>query len=276
MEMQSLTERDYAMIRTLLLQRSGIALGASKKALVAGRLLKRIQHLGLPSYSAYSELLASGSDPEEVQEAVELLTTNETYFFREPQHFALLAEIARDANKGKAFRVWSAACSSGEEVYTIAVTLQEVARKSRSFNWQVRGSDINTRMLEKAAGALYECDRIDGISPELLKRYFLQGTGPYEGQMLVDPALCKRVDFAQINLVEPLPELVPFDVIFLRNVMIYFEADVRRRVVEQLVSALTPDGVLIVGMAENLKGLVSGLVSIGPGAYRLERRRADT
>lgn len=276
MEMQSLTERDYAMIRSLLMQRSGIALGDSKKALVAGRLLKRIQHLGLPSYSAYFNLLTSGRNPEEVQEAVELLTTNETYFFREPQHFALLAEIAGNANRGKAFRVWSAACSSGEEVYTIAVTLQEVARKSRPLNWQVRGSDINTRMLEKAARALYECDRIDGISPALLKRYFLQGTGPYDGQMLVDPALCKRVDFAQINLVEPLPDLVPFDVIFLRNVMIYFEADVRRRVVEQLMSALTPDGVLIVGMAENLKGLVSGLVCIGPGAYRLERRRADT
>lgn len=272
MDMNGLSDREYGVICDLLYKRAGISLGPAKKALVAGRLFRRVQTLGLPSYGAYFESLLSGREPAEMQMALDLLTTNETYFFREPRHFDMLEELATDVPKGKTFRVWSAASSSGEEAYTIAMTLQELSRKGRCLQWEVRGSDLSTRMLEQARSGMYGLERTDGIRPELMKRYFLQGSGPYAGQILVDKVLREKTAFAQINLIEPLPDLVPFDVIFLRNVLIYFDPPVKRKVVQQLLNALTPEGVLFVGLAETLNGIVDGLVSVGPGAYRKDRR----
>ena len=272
MELDGITEREYIAIRDLLFQHSGISLGPNKKALVSGRLFKRVQTLGFKTYGDYFAMLASNKNPDELQTAIDLLTTNETYFFREPAHFATLSELARDATKDHVFRVWSAACSTGEEVYTIAMTLQELTRAGQCQNWEVRGSDLSTRVLRTAVSGLYGMDRLDGIPDDYLKRYFLRGSGPYEGSILVDKSLRQKTEFAQINLIEPLPELVPFDVIFIRNVLIYFEAPIKRKVITQLMSNLVPDGVLFVGLAETLNGIVEGLVQIGPGTYRIDRR----
>lgn len=270
MELDGLTEREYSVIRDLLFKQSGISLGPNKKALVSGRLFKRVQTLGLQSYGDYFAMLLT--HPDELQTAIDLLTTNETYFFREAAHFTVLSEIASKASKDHVFRVWSAACSTGEEVYTIAMTLQELTRKGQCQNWEVRGSDLSTRVLRTAVSGLYGMDRLEGIPIDYLKRYFLRGSGPYEGSILVDKSLRQKTEFAQINLIEPLPELVPFDVIFLRNVLIYFDAPVKRKVITQLMSAMTHDGVLFVGLAETLNGVVDGLIQIGPGAYRIDRR----
>jgi len=269
MDQNALSDRDYSMICDLLYKRSGISLGSTKKALVASRLYKRVQLHGFSSYGSYFEHLLSGAEQAELQTVVDLLTTNETYFFREPEHFEMLSALAQAAPKQNTFRVWSAACSSGEEVYTIAMTLQELSRKAHCPQWEVRGSDLSTIVLEKARAGLYSLDRTGGISPELMKRYFLKGCGPHEGKILVRQELRDKVDFAQINLISPLPSFRPFDVIFLRNVMIYFEAPIKRKVVTQLMSALSPNGVLCVGLAETLNGLVDGLVSIAPSVYRL-------
>lgn len=273
MELNGISDMDFATIRDLLFQKTGIALTSGKKALVCSRLFKRVQAAGLDSYGGYFARLKSGQDPAELQIAIDLLTTNETYFFREPQHFDMLAELAAKADRASTFRVWSAACSSGEEVYTIAMTLAEQSRLARAPAWEVRGSDISTRVLAKARAGHYGRERTDGIAPALLKRYCLYGTGPYEGTLLIDRSLRDKCEFAQINLIEPLPQLVPFNVIFLRNVLIYFDPPVKRKVISQLMQALTPDGVLFVGLAETLGGVVDGLVQVGPGAYRLERRR---
>jgi chemotaxis protein methyltransferase CheR len=275
MEMSGLTEGEYTVIRDLLHDRAGIALGPAKKALVAGRLLRRVQTLGLATYGEYFAKLKSGAAPDELQTALDLLTTNETYFFRESKHFAMLEELAAAAPKNKPFRVWSAASSTGEEAYTIAMTLQELRRKARCPDFEVRGSDLSMRVLAQARSGLYTMDRTDGIPPELMKRYFLQGTGPYEGHILVDKALREKTEFAQINLIEPLPDLAPFDAIFLRNVMIYFDRPTKRKVVTQLLSTLAPGGVLFVGLAETLNGIVDGLISIGPGAYRVDKRSSQ-
>lgn len=272
MEINGLTEREYILIRELLLKQAGISLGKGKKTLVTGRLFKRLQALGLFSYGEYYERISCGRYPDELQIAINLLTTNETYFFREPRHFDMLSEIASKAPRDQLFRVWSAACSTGEEVYTIAVTLQELSRRRLCPPWEVRGSDLSTKVLDTARIGLYGMERIDGIPEELLKRYFLCGTGQYEGKILVDKSLREKTEFAQINLIEPLPHLVPFDVIFLRNVLIYFEMNVKRKVVAQLISNLTPNGVLFVGLSESLNGLIDGLVSFAPGAYRIDRR----
>lgn len=272
MELNGLTEREYIIIRELLFKHSGISLGPSKKALVSGRLFKRVQALGFSCYGDYFALIASGQQAAELQITIDLLTTNETYFFREATHFPMLSEIAIEASKDHVFRVWSAACSTGEEVYSIAMTLQELTRTNQCQNWEVRGSDISTRVLEQATRGLYTMDRIEGIPPEYLKRYCLRGTGPYEGSLLIDRSLREKTEFAQINLIEPLPELVPFDVIFLRNILIYFEVPEKRKILNQLLSALVPDGVLFIGLAETLNGIIDGWVNIGPGAYRIDRR----
>ena len=273
MELNGITDLEFATIRDWIFQKTGIALTPAKKALVCSRLFKRVEAARLNSYGAYFAQLLSEDNPAEIQIAINLLTTNETYFFRESKHFDMMAEIAQKADRSGTFRVWSAACSTGEEVYTIAMTLAELGRLNKVPKWEVRGSDISTRVLDVARTGHYSLSRTDDIPPELLKRYCLCGTGPYEGTLLVDRSLREKTEFAQINLIEPLPKLVPFNVIFLRNVMIYFDLPVKRKVVEQLVSTLTPDGVLFVGLAETLNGVVEGLVQIGPGAYRMERRR---
>lgn len=273
MELNDITDREYAIIRDLLFKESGIALGPKKQALVVSRLFKRVQAHGCESFGDYFTALKNGSIAGELQVAIDLLTTNETYFFREPKHFAMLEDLVIAAPRGVVFRVWSAASSTGEEAYTIAITLQELRRLGRAPNFEVRASDLNTSVLEQAKTGLYNTARTEGIPDDLKKRYFLRGTGPYEGSILVDRQLREKIEFARINLIEPLPELVPFDVIFLRNVLIYFDLPVKRKVVSQLLLKLKPNGVLFVGMAETLNGLINGLISIGPGAYRMDRRR---
>lgn len=273
MELNGISDLEFATIRDFLFHKVGISLTSSKKALVCSRLFKRLQVFGLDTYGAYFELLKSGKNPAELQMAINLLTTNETYFFREPKHFDMLSGIAEKADKSRNFRIWSAACSSGEEVYTIAMTMAELSRKGLAPKWEVRGSDISTRVLDTARAGHYSFDRTDDIPPDFLKRYCLCGTGPYEGTLLIEKSLREKAEFAQINLIEPLPTLVPFDVIFLRNVLIYFDPPVKRKVVGQLVANLTPDGVLFIGLAESLNGIMEGLVSVGPGAYRIDRRK---
>lgn len=273
MELNGISDLEFTTIRDFLFQKTGISLTSSKKALVCSRLFKRVQAFKLESYAAYFELVKSGRNPAELQMAINLLTTNETYFFREPKHFDMLSDIAEKADRSRIFRVWSAACSTGEEVYTIAMTLAELTRVNRAPRWEVRGSDISTRVLDAARVGHYSFDRTDDIPPDYLKRYCLCGTGQYEGTLLIDKSLRDKAEFAQINLIEPLPQLVPFDVIFLRNVLIYFDQPVKHKVVSQLIANLTPDGILFVGLAETLNGLIDGLVSIGPGAYRMERRK---
>ena len=273
MELNGISDLEFATIRDFIFSKAGISLAPSKKTLVCSRLFKRVQAFNFNSYGEYFELIKSGRNMAEQQMAINLLTTNETYFFREPKHFEMLSTIAEQADRSRVFRVWSAACSTGEEVYTIAMTLAELTRVARAPKWEVRGSDISTRVLDAARTGHYSFDRTEDIPPDYLKRYCLCGTGPYEGTLLIDKSLREKTEFAQINLIEPLPTLVPFDVIFLRNVLIYFEPPVKRKVVSQLLANLTPDGILFIGMAESLSGLIEGLVSVGPGAYRVERRK---
>ncbi|MBA5686983.1 CheR family methyltransferase [Rugamonas apoptosis] len=273
MELHGISDYEFVSIRDWLFKQTGISLTPAKKTLVCSRLHKRLRALSLSSYGDYFSLLSSNRDQDEAQTAIDLLTTNETYFFREAEHFQLLGELAQKARRDQPFRVWSAACSSGEEVYTIAMTLAEHERRGAGPAWEVRGSDVSARVLDMARSAHYPMDRATDIPPALLKRYCLSGTGPYHDTLLVERSLREKIEFAQINLIEPLPELVPFDAIFLRNVLIYFDPPVKRKVVGQLLSRLTGDGVLFVSMAESLHGLFDKLVSVAPGAYRFDRRR---
>lgn len=260
----SISDNDFARFQQMIFSIAGISMTSTKKALVAGRLARRLKHHGLECYGEYFKLLSQ--KPDEMQVAVDLLTTNETYFFREPKHFDFLRDrILASHPPGTPFRVWSAACSSGEEPYTLAMVLAEGLGTAP---WEILGSDISTRVLDKARTGLYPMERIRGIPSALLRAHCLKGVGSQEGSFMIDPVLRRHVRFAQINLNEPLPDVGMFDVVFLRNVMIYFQTETKRQVVARLLTKLRPGGYFIVGHSESLNGLSQGLETIAPSIYR--------
>jgi chemotaxis protein methyltransferase CheR len=261
---------EFASFRRFIFDIAGITMSDTKKALVSGRLAKRLQHYGLPSYDAYYRLLTSGEHPDEAQLAVDLLTTNETYFFREARHFDLLRAAAQahadTAQGGAPFRVWSAACSSGEEPYSIAMVLADVLG---SAPWEVTASDISTRVLQRAKVGHYPMDRASHLPQDYLRRFCLKGIREQTGTLLVDRALRARVQFRQVNLNTELPPAMgSFDAIFLRNVMIYFNGDTKRQVVARIATRLKPDGQLFIGHSESLHDISDTLRTVVPSVYR--------
>jgi chemotaxis protein methyltransferase CheR len=261
-----ISDAEFAQFQKLLHRLAGIHMAPEKKALVCGRLNKRLKHYGLASYGEYLRLLGSGQEPQEIQMAVDLLTTNETYFFREPKHFALLRDRILPARRpGAPFRIWSAACSSGEEPYSLAMLL---ADRLGDAPWEIVASDISTRVLARARSGHYAIERADNIPPPYLKAFCLKGIGAQDGSFLIDRSLRARIDFRQVNLNERLPQLGSFDVIFLRNVMIYFDVATKRQVVQRLLGALRPGGYLLVGHSESLNGINDHVQPVAPSVYR--------
>ena len=261
-----LSDPEFRQFQEMIYDIAGISLSPAKKPLVSGRLAKRVKQHGFGSYGDYFRFLMQKDKRDEMQVAIDLLTTNETYFFREPKHFEFLRDqvpVLRRA--GKPLRVWSAASSSGEEPYTIAMLLADVLGQ---HPWEVIGSDISSRVLEKARGGHYPMTRIDGIPRHYLSRFCLKGTGPQEGTFLIERSLRTRVSFQQVNLNESLPKLGEFDVIFLRNVMIYFDMDTKRQVVERMLPLLRPGGYFIVSHSESLNGITDALKIVTPSVYR--------
>jgi chemotaxis protein methyltransferase CheR len=262
----NISDQEFSQFQQLIHQLAGIHLSSSKKALVSGRLAKRLNQHRLGSYAEYFKLLTGSQDKGELQMAVDLLTTNETYFFREPKHFDFLRHRILSGHKpGRPFRVWSAACSSGEEPYSIAMVLADLLGDSP---WEVVASDISTRVLDKARNGHYPLERTSGIAREHLSRYCLKGVGAQHGTLLVERGLRSRVSFKQVNLNQPLPALGEFDLIFLRNVMIYFDLETKRQVVQRMLPLLRSGGHFLIGHSESLNGVVDSLQTIAPAIYR--------
>lgn len=267
MDATTISDREFARFQSLIHGITGIHLASSKKALLCGRLAKRLRGRNLAGFGEYYELVSSGRDPAELETCINLLTTNETYFFREAKHFDLLRQrILPLRQPGATFRAWSAACSSGEEPYTIAMVLAEALNTNGP--WEVFASDISTAVLEKAKLGQYPLERARNIPDGMLKKYCLKGIDSQSGNLLVDEALRKRVRFARINLNSALPQVGEFDVIFLRNVLIYFQPDVKRQVVARLANHLKPGGWFIIGHSESLNGLSDSLRPVMPTVYR--------
>ena len=269
MSESAISDQEFALFQRLIYKIAGISLSDSKKVLLVGRLQKRLRHYQLDSYSQYYRMLANGEHPEELQVMVDLLTTNETYFFREPKHFDFLRQhILRGWRGERPFRVWSAASSSGEEAYTIAMVLADTLA---SKAWEIVGSDISTQVLDKARQGHYPMTRIDGIPRPFLSKFCRKGVRSQEGTFLINAELRARVNFLQVNLTQPVTADVGlFDVIFLRNVMIYFDNDTKRRVVSHLLPHLRPGGHFIIGHSETLNGIVTSLNQVSPSIYRKE------
>ncbi len=262
----TLSDQEFSQFRHLIYDIAGISLSEAKKPLVSGRLAKRLKHHGVARYADYFRLICERDHAAELQTAVDLLTTNETYFFRESKHFDFLREHIVPEQDGRApFRVWCGASSSGEEPYTIAMTLAEVLGAKP---WEVLASDLSTRVLATARRGQYPMSRAESIPPEYLRKYCLKGVGRHEGTFLIERTLRERVRFEQINLVKPLPRLGEFDVIFLRNVMIYFDAPTKREVVARMLPLLKPGGHFIVSHSESLNGITEALRLVSPSIYR--------
>jgi chemotaxis protein methyltransferase CheR len=261
-----ISDAEFAKVRAFALDMAGISLSPAKKTLVVSRWSKRLAHHGLSSFGEYLKLLQDGRSGDELQISLDLLTTNETYFFREPKHFDFMRDRVLPGSKaGGPFRVWSAACSSGEEPYSIAMQL--AAELSHS-NWEVLGTDISMRVLQRARMGLYDTTRIEGIPPDYLRRFCLKGIGPYANKLLIDQALRQRLRFERVNLTETLPNFGQFDVIFLRNVMIYFDLDTKAKVVGRLLPYLKPGGYFLIGHCDTLHGIDHDLEPLGIAIYR--------
>ncbi len=270
MDETALDERSFARIAGLMHETIGLALTTNKHSLVYTRLAPRLQRLGIDDFDTYAGLIESAEDGGEFQVAVDLLTTNETYFFREPAHFALLErELARQ--RPKQTRVWSAAASFGDEAYSVAMLLADMSQMGRvGSDWSVLGTDISDRVLQSAARGVFPAERLRDVSEERLRRYALRGEGESEGLVQMQDRLRERVQFAQLNLCADLPEIGPFDVVMLRNVLIYFDNATKREVVDRVLTQLRPGGLFFVGTAEGRVASSTPLKVLAPGAFRRE------
>jgi chemotaxis protein methyltransferase CheR len=266
LQVKSITDAEFAQFQRFIFDAAGISMADAKKALVTGRLAKRLDIHGLESFGAYFKLLSSGLHPDEVQMAVDLLTTNETYFFREIKHFEFMrtqALVAR--SRPEAYRVWSAASSSGEEAYSMAMVLADCMQTTP---WEILGTDISTRVLAGARRALYSMERGRHIPPDYLRRFCRKGTGTYEGMLLVERNLRSKVTFRHLNLNTALPQLGQFDLVFLRNVMIYFNQETKREVVARVISAIKPGGYFCIGHSESLNDITTAVRMVAPSIYQ--------
>lgn len=264
--MHAITDQEFGWFQRFIFESAGISMATSKKALVSGRLAKRLQARQLDSFTAYFKLLSSGEAPSEVQTAIDLLTTNETYFFREPKHFDLLRRLATEARaEGRPLRVWSAASSTGEEAYSIAMVLADC---QGDLPWEVLGTDISTRVIQRARTGHYPMERARHVPQPYLKRFCLKGIDEQDGTLLVDRNLRQRVQFVHANLNTKLPQIGSFDLIFLRNVMIYFNGDTKRQVVARVLSQLRPGGYFCIGHSESLNDISTAVSAVAPSIYR--------
>ncbi|MDL4860898.1 CheR family methyltransferase [Halomonas elongata] len=244
-----LTDADFARIRQLIYLRAGIVLAEHKREMVYSRLAKRLRHHGLVRFADYLSRLEGNQASPEWEAFTNALTTNLTAFFREAHHFPLLAEHARQ-RRGP-LRIWSAAASSGEEAYSIAMTLDE-ALDGRTANVEVLASDIDTEALARARAGVYALDQVRKLDEARIKRYFQRGRGRQEGLARVRPELMSMVRFLPLNLLAPSWSVEgPFDAIFCRNVMIYFDKPTQARILERFAPLLKPDGLLFAGHSEN-------------------------
>jgi chemotaxis protein methyltransferase CheR len=267
-----LSPHAFTAVTDLFHRVSGIRLTEAKRPLVSGRLQKLAQASGTDDLDRYIERLLHDNDPEELVHVVDKLTTNETYFFREPQHFDFLCTYldehlaARPAGRGE-LRVWSAASSSGEEAYSIAMLLAERLGLQGAHGWQVIGTDLSTAMVAHAQRALYPLERARDVPGDWLKRWCLRGEGEYAGKLLIKRDLRQKVHFRGANLTQALPDIGLFDIIFLRNVLIYFDNAGKADIITRVLARLKPDGRLLTGHAESIANLGVAVKALGPAVY---------
>ena len=271
-----LNDREFKLFQSLIHQEAGIYLSEVKKALLVGRLSRRIRELGLESFEAYYRHVVDGGHPAERVELINNICTHETQFFREPRQFEFLEQTLAprwlsEADAGarpKRVRAWSAACSSGEEPVSLAMSLLHHFPASAGWTVEVLATDISTRVLDRARAALWPIERAGQIPPQYLKRFMLRGTGEQQNKMKAGPEIRATIQFQQLNLqADSYAVGDGFDLIFCRNVLIYFNAATKEHVVSRLLGRLAPDGLLFLGHAESVTGMREQPRTVIPTVY---------
>ncbi|MGH8777774.1 CheR family methyltransferase [Paraburkholderia sp.] len=264
------TSADFERIRGLIHQRAGISLSDHKRDMAYSRLARRLRARGIDSFRQYLDLLESEADPAEWEAFTNALTTNLTAFFREAHHFPILAELA--ARRPAPVSVWCSAASTGEEPYSIAMTLIEALGEQGARQATVFATDVDTQVLAKADAAVYQFEQVKHLSQERLKRFFLKGTGPQAGMVKVRPEVRAMVRFERLNLTDHDYGLrTPFDAIFCRNVMIYFDKPTQAQVLARFDPLMKPGGLLFAGHSENFTYVSQAFRLRGQTVYELTR-----
>ena len=266
-----LTDKEFGALRALIYEHAGIALAPYKRYLVQARLGRRLRALHLTSFAEYHERLMSG-DRTELTNFINAMTTNKTDFFREVHHFEYLRTTwlpARRASGTRKLRLWSAACSTGEEPYTIAMTVLDALDGAAGWDVKILASDIDTDVLARAEAATYTRDQVAPVPAPMLTKYFERGRGQHEGTVRLAAPVRALIKFRRINFLDdPWPIRTTFDAIFCRNVLIYFDRPTQQRLLTRLLGYLATDGVIFLGHSESAFGLVAGLTPVGATVYR--------
>jgi chemotaxis protein methyltransferase CheR len=271
-----ISDDEFDLFRELIYRHAGIALSRSKKALLEARLTKRLRELGLKSFADYYECVMHNGDGAELVQLLDRVSTNETHFFREPRQFDFLEQQlfplwraqADTAMRARSIRVWSAGCSTGEEPYSLAMLLTDHFSPSAGWQVDILATDLSSRALNAAQNAAWPIAKANEIPQEYLKRFMLRGVGTQAGKMKAGPEIVSLVRFQRLNLNDD-SYLISgrFDAIFCRNVLIYFDIQSRRRVIERLLDYLAPGGFLFVGHAESLNGVTERACHVAPTVY---------
>ncbi len=264
------TEKDFLRVKTVVYNFAGIDLNDSKKNLVYNRLAKRIRFLDMNSFSSYLDYVEEQGEAEFVH-LINAITTNLTFFFRENHHFEYLANqvipMLLEKNKAsKKIRIWSAGCSTGEEPYSLAIVLKEAVPSG--WDARVLATDLDTNVVQTGQTGVYKIDRLKGVSDERKKRWFLKGSGAREGYVRVKPELQQVIDFGQINLMNEWPIRDAIDVIFCRNVVIYFDKETQARLFDRYANLLPDNGHLFIGHSESLYKVCDRFELLGQTIYR--------
>ena len=267
-----LSDAELSRIVRLVYQRSGITLHAGKRALVLARLQKRLRAGGFASFRDYLAHVEADASGAEITALLDAIATNHTSFFREPQHFEFLRSMVVPKLATGNIRIWSAACSSGEEPVTIGITLLDALESHHHGRIRILGSDLSTKALAVASSGVYKMERVANIPLDVLRRHFERGLGAQTGQARVAAHVRRLIEYRQLNLLEASDIGERFEVIFCRNVMIYFDRDVQQRVVSLLEHHLTPGGYLFISHSESLNGTAHGLRWVAPAIYQRPSR----
>ena len=271
-DVHGLSDKEFEIFRALVYEHTGISLSESKRPLLQARLTRRLRALGLATFSEYHRVLTErDSSGDELGRFVNAITTNKTDFFREPHHFRHLAEEwvpaakARAANSGaRAIRIWSAGCSTGEEPYSIAMTIREALGTAAGWDVKILASDLDTDVLARAEAGVYSVEQAAPVPQAMLRRHFLRGRGADAGHVRVRPELRSLITFRRINFLDARwPIRGQLDIIFCRNVIIYFDRPTKQRVLERFLGLLKDDGLLILGHSESVHGLLDGVKHLG-------------
>ncbi|MCP4407164.1 MAG: protein-glutamate O-methyltransferase [Gammaproteobacteria bacterium] len=266
------TDQNFQNLRRIVREHTGISLTEAKRELVYSRLSRRLRKLNIKGFDEYTELLKT-DDQGELTEFTNAITTNLTSFFREVHHFDYLAKtilpgmLERQRHSAR-LRVWSAGCSTGEEPYSIAIILSEVLPRIQEWDVRILATDLDSNVVAHAADGVYAQERIKGLSQQRMRRWFRKGKGANEGKVRVVPELREIVSFRQLNLMHPWPMNGPFDIIFCRNVVIYFDKDTQRVLFDRFAELVDEQGHLFVGHSESLFNVTDRFRLIGKTIYR--------